>query len=771
MFLILGEVCFNQDVLRSGKGEEVTIMGRRSLLLIIAVAFLFLGRASAQQTQTVCSNVGNPAGWVTIHIFTDVTKCFGGQNDVKVIEQINTLDSAATVNACNDGSALPSGWVVTDFASSASDCGGGTNDIKALRNLNGEPIGAQESVCILSTTVPTGWTVTGVTTDFQRCGGNQQDIGQLRHDSGPDLALSVSPVTATVVQGSSVSYQVHLNRSGGFTGAVALSATGLGSGASVVFSPNNTTGASSTMTVSTIASAATGTFTVSIAGVGTNTGGNMHRFTSATLTVQAAPPPPPPDFSLSASPQAQTIEQGADTSYTININRSGGFTGAVSFSASGLPGVSTGVTFNPSSTTGNVSTMTVSTTGGTPTGSSTLTISGDGTINGATATRTTTVTLNVLQHTTALRFVPVAPCRVADTRNPNGPFGGPFLSGGQTRAFVVPNSACNIPLSAQAYSLNVTVVPKSTLSFLTMFACGQPAPATSTLNSDGRVKAVAAITAADGNGAVCAFAHDDTDLILDINGYFVPDTNPSGLAFYPLAPCRVFDTRNPAGPLGGPSLLGGNARTFPVGSSICNVPSTATAYSMNFTAVPKATLGFLTVWAAGQPQPQVSTLNDPTGTTLANAAIVPAGANGDIAVFVSNDSDLVGDINGYFAPPGPGGLSLHVLSPCRVLDTRNPPGSQPFNGTLSINVASSSCIGSAAAQAYVLNATVVPSASLGYLTLWPAGSPQPLVSTLNAVDGVVTSNMALVPATNGSVNAFASNPTHLVVDILGYLAP
>src|SRR5438874_11675112 len=49
--------------------------------------------------------------------------------------------------------------------------------------------------------------------------------------------------------------------------------------------------------------------------------------------------------------------------------------------------------------------------------------------------------VQALQATPGLRFVPVTPCRVVDTRGPNGPFGGPFLSGGSSRAFAVPNSA------------------------------------------------------------------------------------------------------------------------------------------------------------------------------------------------------------------------------------------------------------------------------------------------------------------------------------------
>jgi hypothetical protein len=386
-----------------------------------------------------------------------------------------------------------------------------------------------------------------------------------------------------------------------------------------------------------------------------------------------------------------------------------------------------------------------------------------------TASTTADITVN-----TGLRFVPVTPCRVADTRNANGPFGGPFLSGQTSRGFAISSSACNIPATAQAYSLNVTVVPHGPLGFLTTFPCGQSQPLVSTLNSiDGRVKAVAAIVPAGTNGDVCFFVTNDTELVLDIEGYFVPTATPNSLSFYPVTPCRLVDTRLAAGALGGPSLVGNaTGRTFPILSSPCNLPAVAQAYSLNYTSVPKTgTLGFLTTWPAGQLQPLVSTLNAPTGAVTANAAIVPAGTGGAVQVFVTNDSDLIIDVNGYFAPPATGGLALFNLSPCRVLDTRNPSGSPPLTGAMNVNVVASGCGAPASALAYVLNATVVPPSQLGFLTLWPQGGPQPLVSTLNAIDGAVTSNMALVPTTNGSVSAFALNPSHLVLDISGYFAP
>jgi len=75
------------------------------------------------------------------------------------------------------------------------------------------------------------------------------------------------------------------------------------------------------------------------------------------------------------------------------------------------------------------------------------------------------------------------------------------------------------------------------------------------------------------------------------------------------------------------------------------------------------------------------------------------------------------------------------------------------------------------AQAYVFNTTVVPSGDLSYLTLWPDGLGQPVVSTLNAADGWVTSNMAVVPTINGKIDAYAAGLTQLILDISSYFAP
>ena len=377
-----------------------------------------------------------------------------------------------------------------------------------------------------------------------------------------------------------------------------------------------------------------------------------------------------------------------------------------------------------------------------------------------------------------LQFVPVTPCRVADTRGPSGAFGGPSMAGGGSRSFVVPQSACDIPASAQAYSFNVTVVPKGPLSYLTLWPTGQSQPFVSTLNSfGGEVVANAAIVPAGTGGAVSVFVTDPTDVILDINGYFAASTASGAYSFYPAAPCRVADTRGATGEFGGPEMTAGQSRDFPIPLSACDIPATARGYSLNATVVPSGYLGYLTTWPTGQAQPNASTLNSWQGKIVANAALVPAGTNESISVYVSNPTNVVLDINGYFGQPGQAGaLSFYPVTPCRVADTRKANG--PFGGpemglstTRSFPIPASGCGIPATAAAYSLNVTVVPDGPLAYLTLWPFGSAQPDVSTLNSFDGSVVANAAIVPAgEGGGIDVYVTNPTQVILDIDGYFA-
>jgi hypothetical protein len=269
-----------------------------------------------------------------------------------------------------------------------------------------------------------------------------------------------------------------------------------------------------------------------------------------------------------------------------------------------------------------------------------------------------------------------------------------------------------------------------------------------------------------------------------VSGYFVlpPASGASSPAmlYTSVAPCRLIDTRNSPGALGGPALTAGQQRTFSLAGQ-CNLPdlSSGGALSVNVTAVPKGGLGYLSVWgtsATGNTPPATSTLNSPTGTVVADAAFltVNPGTNTSISAFANNDTDLIVDVTGYFSE-GTTGLAYYPTTvPERILDTRTsidptdgavlPIGGLPFTGELTQGTGPG---------VYVLNATVVPSAPLWVLTLYPDGITKPVVSTLNSYDGLVTSNMAIVSAgTDGEFDAYAEGgPTQLILDLAGAFMP
>jgi hypothetical protein len=239
------------------------------------------------------------------------------------------------------------------------------------------------------------------------------------------------------------------------------------------------------------------------------------------------------------------------------------------------------------------------------------------------------------------------------------------------------------------------------------------------------------------------------------------------LQFYPLTPCRLVDTRN--GQDGG-TLQAGIERDYTMGGQ-CGIPGDAQAYSMNVTALPApGGLDYLTVWAQGEARPSTSTLNASAGGVVANAAIVAAGSNQAVAFYAnSNSTDLLVDVNGYFAPSGAGGNSFYTVPNCRIYDSRNNNG-QPFNGQRTIDIAAQACAPPSNTQAYVFNATVVPEGPLGYLTLWGDPQQRPAVSILNSIEGAITSNLAIVSNGNGNTDAFAAGYTQLILDISGYFA-
>jgi hypothetical protein len=130
-----------------------------------------------------------------------------------------------------------------------------------------------------------------------------------------------------------------------------------------------------------------------------------------------------------------------------------------------------------------------------------------------------------------------------------------------------------------------------------------------------------------------------------------PPTPPPALQFYTLTPCRLIDTRNPAGPLGGPALLPTGERLFAL-AGVCGVPVSAQAVSLNLTVTGSTSPGFLRLYPGDQALPPTSNINYDFGQTRANNAVMALGHDGLSSLKVRCDAagsvQFILDVNGYF---------------------------------------------------------------------------------------------------------------------------
>ncbi|MFL6290904.1 MAG: FG-GAP repeat domain-containing protein [Thermoanaerobaculia bacterium] len=120
--------------------------------------------------------------------------------------------------------------------------------------------------------------------------------------------------------------------------------------------------------------------------------------------------------------------------------------------------------------------------------------------------------------------------------------------------------------------------------------------------------------------------------------------------FFTLTPCRLVDTRNAQGPLGGPALSSGAVRSFAL-TGICGVPVTAKALSLNITVVGSTGAGYVR-FSPGCQLPVSTIINFNTGQTRANNALLVLGADGVLTAGATltapGSVHLILDVNGYF---------------------------------------------------------------------------------------------------------------------------
>ncbi|MEV4559955.1 PKD domain-containing protein [Kitasatospora sp. NPDC049285] len=428
---------------------------------------------------------------------------------------------------------------------------------------------------------------------------------------------------------------------------------------------------------------------------------------------------------------------------------------------------------------------------GTTTGSS---LYGDGTVNSThsyaklgTYTITVTVTDNlgiavsnsVQVSTQGSQYSAYGPRRLLDTRDGTGGPQAQVQPGHSARVKVVGNGG--IPSGLTAAVLNVTVTNTASGGFITAYGEGDARPTTSNVNfTNGQTVPNLVIVPVGADGYIDLYngGWAPVDLIADITGYF---TKAAASGYSTIAPARLLDTRDGTGAARSQVAAGSSIPVRIAGNAGGLLPSSGiTAVALNVTVTNPRSDGHLTVYPSGQQAPNASNVNYTQGQTIANAVIVPVGADGSIRVLNGGwaQTDVIVDVVGYYSTAAKG--AYVPIAPTRFTDTRALPWS-PAPVTARIN--HFLVLGPGMdATAFVLNATVTNTTDAGHLTVSPDPNSlrdeqrfpvtAPNTSTLNWQAGATVPNLVQAAAghTDGIVDFWNESDGNidLIVDEFGY---
>jgi hypothetical protein len=245
-------------------------------------------------------------------------------------------------------------------------------------------------------------------------------------------------------------------------------------------------------------------------------------------------------------------------------------------------------------------------------------------------------------------FTPLAPVRIQDSRPGShvGPYTTPWATA-QTRQVKVAGVA-GVPADAEAVVLNTTVTGTTASSFLSLWPSGTARPLASNLNWKPGSTIPNAVTVKVGAGGLIDVYNNNgaVDVVMDVVGYFRAG---AGVAFHPLAPARIQDSRpaSTVGPYTTP-WAGATSREVIV-SDIGGVPTGAVAVLLNVTVTATSASSYLTLWPRGASQPVASSLNWKPGFTIPNAVTAKVGSQLRVNIYNNvGTAHVVADVNGWY---------------------------------------------------------------------------------------------------------------------------
>jgi hypothetical protein len=246
---------------------------------------------------------------------------------------------------------------------------------------------------------------------------------------------------------------------------------------------------------------------------------------------------------------------------------------------------------------------------------------------------------------------------------------GASFEAGATTPVTVSGGTTSVPSTASSVVVNVTAIG-SAPSYLTAYPAGASRPLAASLNfGPGQIISNRSVVGVGTNGQIDIYNYaGDANVDVDVDGYYSGGSGGTGSVFVPITPVRVVDTRIV---MGGNAIAAGTDIPFDLATSASGVPTTATAVAANFTVVPGASAGFLTVYpTADSSPPLASDVNWAAGSgPVPNFTVADTNGTGSIIVYNFSNAtpiELVVDDFGYFlststSSPSAGG-GLHAIT-------------------------------------------------------------------------------------------------------------
>jgi hypothetical protein len=272
-----------------------------------------------------------------------------------------------------------------------------------------------------------------------------------------------------------------------------------------------------------------------------------------------------------------------------------------------------------------------------------------------------------------------------------------------------------------------------------------------------------AVMNADGSNAQPLASHSADDEFPD----WQPVAQDPNGTFFPINPVRILD-----------GAISGSGKSIDLqAAGHGGVPSTGvSAVVVNVTVTAPTDVSYLTVWPTGSPRPLASNLNFDRDQTVPNLVVVKLGVDGQFSLYnAAGATRVIVDVSGWYSDGSTDvGGSYTALTPARILDTRDGTGSaggkiQP-NSSIDVQAAGHGGVPTTGVSAVVVNLTVTAPTKASYLTAWPTGTAQPVVSNLNYGPDQTIANLAVVKLGAGGAFSLYNQlgSTDAIADVVGW---